>query len=213
MIKKLKSYGFFPAVFILFIVLHAFLIFNLRIYPFVDLPNHLTEATVLKFYHEPANQFDRFYTIRLFPEPNIFHILFLSLRIFPSVEYASKFFYCLYVILLPLSIFLAIRKLKGNKWVALLSFLFLYNFSLCWGFSGFTFFIPVFFFLFCFIIDYLDRDRLSDALKIAAILLLIYFIHLLGAFFSLFFFLTCLVFRYRKSFKMMLGKSLAAVPS
>ena len=109
----------FILIFLILIILHSILMFSLRIYPFVNLPNHLSVATIYKHYGEETNQFNKFFSLDLPFKPNIFHIIFCSLKIFPSVEFGNKIFYFLFVILFPLSILLTITKVKGNKWVSL----------------------------------------------------------------------------------------------
>ena len=110
------------------ILLHVVLMWSARLYPFTDVPNHLGLATVYRHYDEPSNHFNELYALNLSLKPNTLHLYFVSLRIFPSVEFGNKVFYCLYVILFPLSMLFAIRRFGGNPWFAFLSFLFLYNY-------------------------------------------------------------------------------------
>jgi hypothetical protein len=114
----------------------------LRTWPFVDLPNHLAEATVFKYRNQPSLPLGRYYASAVSLEkPNIAHIVLCS--IFPSVEDGNRVLYGAYIVALPLLTLLIVRRLKGDVWVALLSQLLLWNFSVTWGFSGFTLAIPL----------------------------------------------------------------------
>ena len=191
----------YPRVFIIlfcfFIVLHSFLILNLRLFPFVDLPNHLSVASIYKHSGERTNRLDEFYSVDLSFHPNIFHPWFCSLPIFPSVEVGNKIYYLLYVILLPLSIYLIIKKLKGNEWFSLLSFLFLYNFNTHWGFVGFTFSIPIFFFLIYFTLRYIEKNTFLRAIPVSLLFIFLYTIHIITTLFALLSF-TVICFIHRK---------------
>jgi len=140
--KEFQSGKYFITIFSLFIILHIILICSLRIYPFIDLPNHLSEATILRYYNDGTNEFSKFYSIHLFPKPNIFHMVFCSLKIFPSPEAGNTLFYSLYVLLLPLSILLVIKKIGGNPWFSLLAFPFIYNYNVSCGLTEIPFYYP-----------------------------------------------------------------------
>ena len=113
-----------------------------RLYPFLDAPNHLAMATIYRYYGEPTNQFASYYAIDTSLKPNVAHLFFCGSELFPSVEFANKVFYCLYMLLFPLSILLVIKKIGGNQWFSLLSFLFLYNINVMYGFNGFVIAMP-----------------------------------------------------------------------
>jgi hypothetical protein len=184
MIKD-KYISIFYIIFSLFILLHLFLILNQRIFPFVDNPLHLSEATILRYYDEPDNQFKEFYTIENKLAPNTFHLYFCSLKIFPSVEFANKFLYGLYIILLPISMFLIIKKLGGNLWYSLLSLLLLYNYNVIWGFVGFTLSIPMVFIFLLFSIKYFESRIWHTGIILMSILILLFFIHIIAAMFCI----------------------------
>lgn len=166
----------FVVVFAVLVAAHILVIGTSRLLPFIDLPYHLAASTIYRDYDDPANDFSRYYDIDLFPKPNVFHLLFCSLRVFPSVEAANKVYYALYVFLLPLSIVLLIVKAGGSRWLALLSFPFIYNFSACWGFAGYTMAIPVFFLIVYFLLDF-EKGGWRRATGVAVLLLLLFFIH------------------------------------
>ena len=112
-----------PAIFLGLLIAHLVLIWTVRLYPFIDLP-----ATSIRYYGEPGNRFAEFYSIGSFLlKPNVAHILFCSSSLFPTVEFANRIYYSLYVILFPLSILFIIWYLGGAAHYSLLSFLLIYN--------------------------------------------------------------------------------------
>ena len=71
-------------------MMHLLLVGNVRIYPFVDVPNHLALANIYRYYGQPTNQFAQFYNLNTFLKPNTFHLFFCGSKIFPSVEFGNK---------------------------------------------------------------------------------------------------------------------------
>ena len=60
---RLIKNNVFLAIFYLLIVMHLFLLSTVRIYPFADLPWHLSAATIYRYSGESSNQFDEYYSI------------------------------------------------------------------------------------------------------------------------------------------------------
>jgi len=71
---------------LIFLILNTLLLSSMELFPFVDLPNHLAEASIFKYY-EPANLIGQYYTPTPWYFPNTFHTVFCSL--FPSVEWGN----------------------------------------------------------------------------------------------------------------------------
>src|SRR5690349_4314627 len=46
----------------IFIVINAVFLFSVSLLPFIDLPNHLAEATIFKYHGTPGNRLSQFYT-------------------------------------------------------------------------------------------------------------------------------------------------------
>lgn len=185
---------------VFFILLNAVLIITSALLPFVDLPNHLAEATIYKYYGDAGNQFSTYYQLVPWYFPNQFHIWFCSLSIFPSVEIGNKAFYILYIILLPISIYMIVKELGGNLWYSLLSFTLIYGYNVTFGFAGYTIAIPFVFILFYFMI--LDFRLEKAYLKfVHAILLVVLFtMHAQVALFGALIYGLCSLYRYRNSF-------------
>jgi len=192
--------------------LHLWLFCSIRIFPFVDLPDHLASAVIYRDSGQSGNQFEEYFPFVLSPYAGTFPVLFMGSKIFPNVEYAFKIFHCLYLILLPLSIFLVIRKLDGNVWFSLLSFLFMYNYNVCWGMEAFAFFMSLFFFFYYFVIKSFEEDSGSHDTVLALFLLGFYFVHMIGALYALSVFLFALITVGRRSLSWILRKFCLAVP-
>lgn len=183
----------------LFMLINACLIIGSPLLPFVDLPNHLAEATIYRYYNEPGNLFSAYYKLVPWNFPNQFHIWFCSLGIFPTVEFGNYVFYTLYTALLPLSVYLIVRELKGNLWISLLSFTLVFGYNVTYGFSGYTISIPFVLLLFYFIILDFKRNSLPFKMVIAVLLILLFTMHAQVALFGALLYGTCALYKYRKS--------------
>lgn len=184
----------------IFALVNAVIIIWSPLLPFIDLPNHLAEATIYRYYGEPGNSFSTYYQLVPWYFPNQFHIWFCSLSIFPTVEIGNKAFYVLYTTLLPLSIYLIVRALKGNLWISLLSFTLVFGYNVTYGFSGYTISIPVIFFLFYVMMIDFERNSLLLKSIIAMLLILLFTMHAQVALFGALIYGTCALYKYRKSF-------------
>jgi len=192
---------------------HLLLLWSSRLLPFIDLPDHLATATILRHYGEPTNRFAEYYSIgSFFLKPNLFHILFCSSGLFPSVEFANKVFYSIYVILLPLSLLLLIRAFHGNPWYSLLSFLLMYNLSVSWGFAGFTMSVPLFLLMTYLFTRYQERPSMWSAFVLAAGLVFLFFVHALMTVFAISAFVVCCLVRRGNSPRTLLSCVAVALP-
>jgi hypothetical protein len=203
----------FALLFLGLLVAHLWLLWSSRLLPFIDLPDHLATATILRHYGEPSNQFAEYYSVgSFFLKPNLFHLLFCSSSLFPSVEFANKIFYSIYVILLPFSVLLLIRVFHGNPWYSLLSFLLMYNLSVSWGFAGFTISIPLFFLICYLFIRYLERPNVRIASVLGAGFVFLFFVHALMAVFAVSAFAICCLLRRGNAPRTLLGGVAVVVP-
>lgn len=117
--------------------------------------------------------------------PACLHAVFCAL--FPNVAIGNGIFYSLYLLLLPWSLLLLIRAARGEPWLALLAFCFLYNYSVTRGFSSFTIGIALsFLVVYCYIGLLTTPSPLRFALM-AFLLILMFYAH------SLLFLFVCAV--------------------
>src|SRR5688572_24862341 len=101
------SYKSVRIVLTVFFLVNAVVLLALPLLPFIDLPNHLAEATVYKFYGEDGNVLSQYYAPTPWYFPNTFHTVFCSL--FPDVEFGNKVFHLLYLAILLSSLYLVIK--------------------------------------------------------------------------------------------------------
>ena len=203
----------FAASFAALVAFHLLIVFTSRLFPFTDLPDHLAAATVVRHIDDPGNPFAELYRVEPGLRPNTAHTLFCALRVFPSVESANRALLALYVVLLPLSVFLVIRKLGGNPWYSLLSFLLLYNYNASWGFMGFVLASPlVLLFHRLFVIDGAALGSSRRAALAALWLTGMYFVHILAALFALLVFLAGIPFVAKRTWRTLSRCFLVAHP-
>lgn len=181
----IKKNLLFYLIFALFTFLHIYWIVSLRILPFIDLPFHLAASTIYKHLNDTGYCFSDYYTIPTMLKSNIFHMVFTSLKVFPSVEFGNKVFYIIYIVIFPLSSLLFINYIRGNKWLSLLSFLFIYNHNVHWGFTGFTMSVPFIIIFILFIIRFFENQSAANIFTLIFLLLLIFSMHFQNAIFCI----------------------------
>ena len=202
----------FTLIFVLLILLHIVLINATRLFPFTDLPNHLAAATIHRYYGGEGNLLDEYFSLDLFPKPNVFHLLFCGLPLFPSVEFANRIYLSLYAAALPLSLLLLLRRFRGDRWFSLLAFPLLYNYSVSWGFTGFFFAVPLVLLSFGLMTDPAGRGGAKRGVLLAGILALLFFVHALAALFALLLLVSVAAVRSRGDPIALLRRLAAAVP-
>jgi hypothetical protein len=203
---SLSSYGNVKNLLIGFVILNAIFLFSLNLFPFIDLPNHLAEAAIYKFYGEPGNAISQYYQPTPWYFPNTFHTVFCSL--FPDVEMGNRIFHILYILLLQLSLYLVIRQLNGNPWYGLLGILFTFNYNVTFGFVGYAISIPVIVIIFYLTLRDLKEDRISLKVAIAALLVVVFLMHAQNALFALLLYGLMVLYRYWKSISKLLARAI-----
>lgn len=183
----------------LFVLVNAVFLFSMPLLPFIDLPNHLAEATIYRFYGEEGNVLSNYYKPTPWYFPNTFHTVFCSL--FPDVEFGNKVFHILCIALMQVSMFIVIRQLKGNVWYGLLGTLFTYNYNLTYGFVGFAISIPTLVLLFYLIIRDFEKDTIGLKISIALLLILLFLMHAQNALLGLVLFAFMTLYKFRTSIR------------
>lgn len=180
---------------------HLALFASIRLYPFLDMPNHLALATIYRYFNKPGNLFSSYFHLNLFPRPNVFHMVLCGSDIFPSVEAANRIFFCLYIVLFAGTAVLILRRLGGNMWYALLVPLLFYNCSVSYGFVGCTIAIPfVLMVIYCMLRD-AEGAGGGNLIAIAFLLTGLFFMHALMACFGMFVFVCWVLWQYRRAWR------------
>ncbi len=190
----------------LVILVNAILLFSSDLLPFVDLPNHLAEATIFKYYGKPETILSDYYIPVPWYFPNTFHVVFIAL--FPTVEFGNKIFYLLCAGSLLFGMYLIIKELKGNLWYGLFAVLFIFNYNISFGFSGFAIAIPTTLFLFYVILRDAKESRLAFKIWIALILILLYLMHAQVALYGLVLYGLMMLYRYWGNFPALITRGL-----
>lgn len=152
-------------------------------FPSTDGPSHLENAIILREYHDADRAFLReFYTISTRPSPNwLGHLLLAGLMSVVSPLVAEKILLTGYMVLLPLSVWYAVKAVRADAgFLALLAFPFVPNFFFHMGFHNFCYSLPLFF----FVVGYWLKHRNELTWRRTAILgllgLVLYFGHLVS---------------------------------
>src|SRR5450432_953642 len=122
--------------FALLIALHLVPVWTTKYFPTQDGPSHLHNADLILRYDDPAmTVFRQYCVLDLRPLPNFMgHAALSSLLAIVSPLLAEKILLSGYILLLPLSIFYAMRSLKKSAgWLAVLAFPFIYSLPLYFG--------------------------------------------------------------------------------
>uniref|UniRef100_A0A7C3YU42 Glycosyltransferase RgtA/B/C/D-like domain-containing protein n=1 Tax=candidate division WOR-3 bacterium TaxID=2052148 RepID=A0A7C3YU42_UNCW3 len=175
----------FSIIFILPVWLFPFL-------PFVDLPQHLNFAYVLRHY----SSYQAIYSLRLFPMHNTLHLFFTYLFsfLFP-LEISNKIYVTLSLLLIPLSLLFFLKSIGANEYFSLLGFLLSYNYNLFWGFMGINLGTALILFLIGYEVRYLKGERRIKYLFLSAFLFFLLFLaHSLFYLFAFFTFFLLFLF-------------------
>lgn len=169
--------------FAVLLILHLVPIWAFRFFPTQDGPSHQALTNILRQYGQPgAGLLRRYYALNHEAVPNWF-IFFLTVRVlrFLSVPVAEKTLLTAYALLLPLSVRFCLRGIAGTArragFLAVLSFPFIYNYTLHMGFFNFCFSLAGFFFAVGYWLRHGERMTLPRTAGLAALILWVYYCH------------------------------------
>ena len=197
---------------IIFSLLHLVWLFVLPLLPFVDLPFHLAEAEVFKNFNNPDYLFSTYFSIPSTIKSNSIYIYFCSLNIFPNVEIANKLFYTIYIILFPFSVWSIIKTFNGNSYYSILSFLFLINHNVHWGFVSYMMSLPVIVFIFISFYNYFVLNKSKYLYFLWALFILVFFLHFQMAIFIVLIFSVLTIIYQRNSLKKIILNIVSVFP-
>ncbi len=166
------------------LILHVAPIWAFRFIPTQDGPGHQALAFILRQYGRPdAGLLRHYYALNREALPNWF-IFFLLTRVlrFLAVPVAEKVLLTVYALLLPLSVRYALKGIaqEGSDragFLAVLSFPFIYNYTLHMGFFNFCFSLPAFFFTVGYWLRHGERMTPLRTAALALLILWVYFCH------------------------------------
>jgi hypothetical protein len=162
------------------LVLHVALIWAFRFIPTQDGPGHQALAFILRQFGRPdAGLLRQYYVLNREALPNGF-IFFLMNRVLRllTVPLAEKVLLTAYAVLLPVSVRYALRGIdRRSGFLAVLSFPFIYNYTLHMGFFNFCFSLPAFFFTVGYWLRHGERMTPLRTMALALLILWVYFCH------------------------------------
>lgn len=119
---------------------------SVRIPPMQDIWQHLALVDVIHRYDDPDTIYAQYFLLPSSPKPNLIYYYFTHFLayLFP-LETANKIVISFYIVGFPLSAVFFFKTFQRSKWLALFSFLFVYNAMFGLGFASFVLGIPVLF--------------------------------------------------------------------
>ncbi len=188
-------------------------VFAIPLLPFVDLPFHLAEAVVFKNFGNPEYLFSTYFSIPTMIKSNSLYIFFCASGIFPDAETGNRVFYSIYIFLMPFSLWLLIKTLKGNTMYSLLSFLFLINHNVHWGFVSYMMSLPVILLIYNSFYYYFVRKKHYLAYFLWLSPVLVFALHFQMAIFTLLVFgVLTLIYQRREPLRIIIN-ILSAMPA
>jgi hypothetical protein len=162
------------------LILQVALIWAFRFIPTQDGPGHQALAFILRQYGRPdAGLLRQYYALNREALPNelIFFLMNRVLR-FLSVPAAEKVVLTVYAVLFPVSVRYALKGVdRRSGFLAILSFPFIYNYTLHMGFFNFCFSLPAFFFTAGYWLRHGERMTPLRTVALAILILWVYFCH------------------------------------
>jgi hypothetical protein len=186
-----------------------------RYIPTQDGPAHLYNSHILREYLNPDYNFQQFYRLRatLFPNWIAHALLSLFMFLFPPLI-AEKVVISLYVILFPLAIAYLLEAVEpGSRWLAVLSFPLIFNYLFLMGFYSFAFAVPVFAITIGYWWTRKDSLNWQNAVVINALLVILFFCHLVPYASAIFAILFLSVLVLRSQWNKLAWSAAAVLPS
>jgi hypothetical protein len=169
--------------FLVLIVVHLIPLWAFSYFPSQDGPAHLANATILREYHHPnCTAFRAYYVFNQNFTPNwAGHLVLAGLTWLMPLLVAEKVFLSGYVILLPFAVRYAVSAIReDSKFLAVLAFPFVYNYTLHMGFYSFSYSLATFFFVSGYWLKHRERFRFRETVTLAVLLLVLYFGHMVS---------------------------------
>jgi hypothetical protein len=200
----------FWTVFATVLVLHLLAVNVTPILPWVDIPFHMAAAQIRATWDDPASLWGEYVSLRpLGLRPNLLYHLWAGSGIAGDVVTATRVFYSIYVVAIPLLSLAVVRTLNGSPWIALLAFLLVFNFNVTYGFAEFTAGLPFFLLLVLLLVHWDRTAGWWHAPAVGGALAVLFFGHALLAIFGL---LTVVLFAVLKRGRQSWAALAACVP-
>jgi hypothetical protein len=183
-------------------------------FPTQNGPEYLLVVQMFKEYFNPAFNYSDYYdlNIRLIPNLSFNIIVYLLSFVFPLLV-AYKISVSITIILLPLSVFYFIKSVDPKKLIfGFISFMYPYNFFQLKGYDCFCFSIPIFFFLFGYIIRHSNQLNIKNIILLSTLCFIVYLSHMFTFLLTIFVILTYIVI-HNKNIKDIVKIIITFIPS
>ena len=150
-------------------------------FPSQDGPSHLMNAKIIRDYNKPENAILReYYIFNTNFTPNWFiHLVLVGLSSVAPPLIAEKILMTAYIVLLPMSVRYILTVYKPeSKFLAILSFLFIFNVPFHLGFYSFCCSLPFFFFVLGYWLEYKERFTPKRTIYFTVLVTLLFFLHI-----------------------------------
>lgn len=176
----------FALALIVVLLLHIGVVNVSSVLPWPDLPLHMALANTRATWNAPNTAWHLYFQLdRLAWRPNVGFHVFASCGLFGPVPVATRVLYTIYALSIPLLTLLIIRTLGGNPWLALLSSLLVYNYSVTFGFAEFTVALPFLLILTWLLVRWDQHGGWRCAVGAAACLLILFCCHAMAVLFAI----------------------------
>ncbi|MCU1282806.1 MAG: hypothetical protein JWM53_6352 [bacterium] len=172
--------GGLPLVWIALTIFALVPVWNQRLLPQLDTPNHLALVRGWHNYNDPSYHIADYFTLRIRPVPYFLFYLVINLLLYVcQIEVANKLFLSAYLILFPLSVLALARALGRSPWLALSAFILAFNQNWIYGFSSYLMGTCFMFFSMAALIRWLDGGPRWTLVVLGASTILAYFGHVM----------------------------------
>jgi len=163
------------------ILVHLIPIWAFTYFPSQDGPAHLSNATILREYHDRP-VFREYYRLNKDFVPNwVGHLVLAGLMSLMPALVAEKMLLSGYVVLLPISLGYVLRTIRPDgAFLTVLMFPFVYNFLLHMGFYNFSYSLVMFFFVVGYWLKHYEGFTRRDMLMLTVLSLVLYFCHIVS---------------------------------
>jgi len=168
-------------IFILFVLISLLPLWYFPYFPSQDGPSHLMNAKIIRDYNKPEYAILReYYSFNTNFTPNwLIHLVLVGLSSIAPPLIAEKILMSVYIVLLPISVRYILTVYKPEaKLLAILSFLFIFNFPFHLGFYSFCCSLPFFFFVLGYWLKYRERFTPKRVIYFTLLVTLLFFLHM-----------------------------------
>ncbi len=172
--------GGLPLIWIALTIVALVPIWNQRLLPQLDTPNHLALVRGWHNFKDPSYHISDYYRLRVRPVPYFLFYLSIHLLLYVfQIEVANKIFLSAYVIFFPLSVLALARALRRSPWLALSAFILTFNQNWIYGFASYLMGTTLMFFALAALMRWLDGARRWTLVVLGVTTILAYFGHVM----------------------------------